>query len=103
LSGANMPAYFECAFQEYTAGRVSRIRTLRPLSDATSGLTVTLDARARLGDASGAKSSAQIMTSGLMPVRSAGRYIAPRLDYAAGSAWTYAQGVELDVATGGGR
>jgi len=103
LSGANMAAWFQCPFAEYYPGRRSRIRSCRPLGDAVSGLTLTLDGRARLGDASGAVSRTELTSSGRMPARMNARYVAPRLDFAADAVWGFQQGLELDVSPGEGR
>lgn len=103
LSGDNMPAYFTCPFQEYVQGGVARLRTVRPLSDVLDGITVTLDSRARLGDPAYTSTASTLTGTGLMPVRSSGRYIAPRIDLADSATWTYLQGIELDVSSGGAR
>jgi hypothetical protein len=103
LSGANMAAYFTCAFQELAPGLRARVKKVRPLGDAAAGLTVTLDCRARLGDAAGTKAFGTMTASGLIPVRANARYIAPRLDVAAGADWTFQQGLEFDIASGGAR
>ena len=100
LTGANMAAYFATPFQEYASGSRARVRTVRPLGDAVSGLSVTLDARARLGDAVGAKVRSTLQPSGQMPVRSTGRYIAARLDLAESAGWTFQQGIELEFEAG---
>lgn len=103
LSGANMAASFTCPFQEMVPGYRTRVKKVRPLGDATSGLSVAFDCRARLGDAASATAFGTLMPSGLIPVRANARYIAPRLDFAAGAVWSYQQGLELDVASGGAR
>ena len=103
LSGSNMAAYFACPFQEYAEGRVARLRSVRPLTNAISGVSVSLDARARIGDGAGAKTQSTLTQSGFIPVRSAARYIAPRLDFVDSAAWSYVQGLEVDVSAGGGR
>lgn len=103
LSGANMAAYFTCAFQEYMPGRRARVKTSRVLGDATAGVTITLDSRRMIGNGPSTTSRATIQPSGAMPVRANARYIAPRLDFAAGAAWTFQSGVQLEVEDGGGR
>jgi hypothetical protein len=100
FSGSNMAAWFSCPLQEYSQGRTSRVRMARPIGDAVSGVTVTLDARQRLGDAAGSASRAVLNASGQMPVRASGRYIGARMDFAAGAGWAYNQGVEFDIAAG---
>lgn len=103
LSGSNMAAWFSGAFQEITRGRQSRIRFARPIGDAVSGVTITLSTRARLGDGSAATARGTLNASGQIPVRAAGRYVATRIDYAAGAVWSYQQGAEFDVSPGAQR
>lgn len=100
LSGANAAAWFQAPFLEYVPGLSARVRATRPVGDAISGLTVTLDGRARLGDPAETSARSTLNASGLMPVRMNKRYIAPRLDFAAGAVWTFAQGVQLEVEPG---
>lgn len=100
LSGVNMPAWFQSPFAEYIPGLSTRVRKVRPLTDAIDGVTVTLDGRARLGDPLAPVSWSNLTSSGLMPVRMNKRYIAPRFDFAAGASWKYAQGIQLDVEPG---
>jgi hypothetical protein len=103
LSGDNMAAYFELPFQELTPGAATRVRNSRPIGDAVSGLTLTLDARARLGDAATIKTSGAMTVSGQMPIRANARYIAPRLDCSAGAVWTFNQGIDFEIAAGNRR
>lgn len=103
LSGANMAAWFQCPFAEYIPGLSARVRNSRPLTDGISGISITLDGRARLGDAQGISTRATLTASGQMPVRMNKRYIAPRLDLAAGVPWTYMQGLSLEVEPGNAR
>ena len=103
LSGDNMAAYFALPFQELTPGSATRVRNSRPIGDAVSGLTLTLDARARLGDAATIKTSGAMTVSGQMPIRANARYIAPRLDCAAGAVWTFNQGIDFEIAAGNRR
>lgn len=103
LSGANQAASFQTAFVEMVSGRQSRMRWSRPLTDALDGLTVTLDCRQRLGDASSLTSYSTINTAGDMAVRAAGRYVATDLSFAAGADWSYCQGIEHQFEQGFGR
>jgi len=101
--GDRLEATFEYSFNELSPGRVARVRTIRPVTDATDGHTITLDCRARLGDAENIKTASAIRTSGIMPVRGAGRYIRPSWTIAAATSWSYAQGLELELEAGGER
>jgi hypothetical protein len=103
LTGANMAAYFASPFQEYIPGRRTRIRNARPIGDAISGITVTLDCRRMLGAGPATTARSTLQPSGLVPVRANARYIAPRLDFAEGASWTFQQGVSFVAEDGGGR
>jgi hypothetical protein len=103
LTGDNAAAWFVCAYQEYNPGRRARVRNVRILSDATAGVGIELDCRRLIGAADSTKTTAELEPSGLMPIRANARYIAPRLDYAQGAVWTFAQGLTLAVEDGGAR
>lgn len=103
FSGATLKAAFQLGFGEYSKGRTSRFRSIRPVTDCIAGNAVTLDVRARMGDAANPKVAGALRASGVMPVRATGRYTKARWEIAAGSVWNYAQGLELEVEAGGGR
>lgn len=103
LTGDNMAAHFATPHIEYSDGRQTRLRLIRPITDATDGLSVVMNARQRLGDLTGLATRSTLMPSGDMPVRTVGRYISMSLDIAAGTDWRYVQGVEPTYAVGGGR
>jgi hypothetical protein len=103
LTGSNMAAYFKMPYQEFNQGRRSRISNSRPIGDCTSGLTLTLAGRLRLGDSDTTVTRSTLTASGRMPTRINNYFIAPRVDYAEGAAWTYVSGHEFDVSLGGGR
>lgn len=102
LNGANMAATLRLANVEPTPGRRSRVRTLRPVSDATNA-TATINARMRAGDAEGVVSASTMRGSGRMPIRSNGRYNDVTITIPAGEAWSYIQGVELEFEAGDNR
>lgn len=101
LSGLNLLASFATGFSDY--GKVSRFRSVRPVTDAVAGITLTLDCRARLGDAANARTVSELRPSGAMPVRASGRHSKARLQVAAGTVWSYIQGVEMEMEAGGER
>lgn len=103
LSGANLEASFGLPYLELAQGRTARVRTARPLTDATSGLELTLYYGQRLGDAPHGVIYTDLRDNGDMPVRVAGRYIRPELKVAAGSLWSYALGCEFEFEAGGRR
>jgi hypothetical protein len=102
LVGDNLRATVQLKNVEPSPGRRSRIRNLRPITDATS-LTATVDARQRLGDAESVESAASLRDSGRMPIRSNGRYCDITLSIPEDEDWTFIQGVELEFEGGGAR
>jgi len=102
LSGSNLKATFREAPQEPFAGRRARISRVRPQTDAVSGVTLSLTYSQRLGDTQVTDTYTDLRMSGDMPVRTAGRYITPALEIAAGTVWTYAQGIDYAGIEAGG-
>lgn len=103
LTGDNLAATFETPFIELANSRTARLKFVRPVTDAIEGLTLTADSRQRLGDASNGETFTALHASGDMPVRIAARSAKLTLDIAAGTAWDYAQGLELEFMVGGRR
>lgn len=103
LSGANMAARFVTPYQELIAGRRTRLRFVRPISDVNRNLTLTLECRQMLGGSPSTSSYSSLNGSGDFPVRAEGRYVRTTFDYAAGATWTYVQGVEHTGVPGGSR
>jgi hypothetical protein len=62
-----------------------------------------MGSRSRLGDALPEVDYTYLSDNGEMPIRECGRYVRPTLDIAAGTAWSYVQGIDVDVARGGWR
>ena len=83
-------------------GRNARIRRARLDSDATDGVTLTVDYSARLGDSQFTVSTTTLTTQGYMPIRATGRFIQMKVTLTTSATWTYAQGLALDLAPGGG-
>lgn len=103
FSGENMAASIMGRDVEMLGGRDARIRRVRPMTDATSGVTVRLDARQRLGDAARRGDFTTLQASGEMPVRARGRFVTAKVSIAADEPWTYLQGIDATVAAGGSR
>jgi hypothetical protein len=101
--GDALEATFDFSFSELTKGRYSRISSVRPVGDVTDGLTLSLDARARLGDAENVTTATDLRTSGIMPIRTSGRYLKPELTIAAGTDWSYISALEFEYEAGGER
>lgn len=102
LSGDSLPAEFWYGFEQLGSGR-SRIRGVRPITDATANITVSFETRQQLGGASIIKSTTSMLASSFMPVRASGRYIAPRVSYDAAADWSYLRGLEVEYFEAGTR
>jgi hypothetical protein len=103
LSGTPMAATLETGDLEIAPGRDARLASIRPLTDATSGLTVSIKSRARLGDTGITNSYTSLTASGDMPVRDSGRYMRFTMSTAAGTTWNYAEGYDLTPKRGAKR
>lgn len=103
FSGANMAADLELGDRELVPGREARVNAVRPITDAVAGLTVTAEARQRLGDAATATEYSYLSDSGSVPMRESGRFVRLGLEIEAGADWSYAQGMDVVRAAGGRR
>jgi len=103
FSGDNMEARMVGRSLELVEGRDARVRRVRPMSDATGGMTIRLDARQRLGDVARRSDASTLMASGEMPVRSRGRFVKAILSIVAGQAWSYVRGIDSTLEVGGRR
>lgn len=103
FSGENMSAVITGRDMEMVEGRDARIRRIRPMTDATGGITVRLGARQRLGDAAISRDFTTLQASGEMPVRSRGRFVRAKVSIATGQPFTYLQGVDATLSAGGSR
>lgn len=101
LTGGYLAAEIMIAPSEYAEGRRVRIRNARVLSDAVGG-SVTVDARARSGDAPTAVVSSSIRDNGNVPLRANGKYIGLTVAMPT-TTWSYATGVEVEFQPEGKR
>ena len=99
FSGTPMAATFTGHDIVIFEGRRANLRFIRPDIDATSGVSCTIGAKQRLGDALSNVSASALVTSGEMPVRVSGRYLRPSWGIAAVTTWTEAKGAEYIEAT----
>ena len=102
FAGANLEASICVSNAEPSPTRRSRIRTLRPVTDATNA-TATINAKARAGDAESVVSTASMRSNGRMPCRANGRYNDITMTIPAGETWSYIQGVEVEFEPGDNR
>lgn len=103
LSGSNLAVTFKTAFNELVPGARARPYRLRLVGDAVSGVTVTVDARMRLGDSASTVAASTMQTNGDIPLRANGRYLTFETVIAAATTWTFAQGLEVEFGNGGNR
>jgi hypothetical protein len=103
LLGPNMAASWTTGDFELAKSREAQLRWIRPDTDASAGLTLSVSCRNRLSDAVTTTDYTYLSDNGDMPVRERGRYTRLTLSIAAGTVWTYAQGFEPDVAPGARR
>lgn len=101
LTGATLQADFEMSLTEIIPGRRSLVRGVTPSTDAVDGVTLSLAARQRIGVTPVTATASNILSNGNMPIRTAGRHIQPSLTIAAGTDWTFAQGIEVECSPGG--
>ena len=101
LTGANLAARLDMGFQEFTPNHRTRVRKVRPIADITGGMTVVINAKARLGDADSIETASTLTQSGVVPIRAAGRYVSTSLRISAGQTWKYIHGFELECEAGG--
>jgi len=78
----------------------SRIRSIRPLTDAT-GTAVTVAGANRRGEAMAETRYAQARANGAFRCRENWNLTLVTLSIPAGASWTYAQGYDADAVAGG--
>lgn len=103
LTGSNLAARIDQGFVPLAGGSRARLQHLDPIGDMVDGVTLVVDARARLGDAENLTTEAELRNSGSVPIRCNGRYIAPSWRIAAGTIWSYFQSYRIAFAGGGER
>jgi len=103
LAGDNLAATLTMGWQALADPLVARVRAVTPMSDATTGVTIKVDARQQMGGPLGIVTSGGMQSSGRVPVRARGKYMAFTMTVAAGTRWTYSQGLDVDFDGGGVR
>jgi len=103
LESTSMAATITGPIVEYIDGREGRIRYLHPICDATSGISITVNSLATLGATPVASAASALNARGDMHVRSRGRYHQITQQIAAGTTWSYSEGVDVDLEAGGAR
>lgn len=103
LSGPALEATLTFGWITPADPKVARMRAVWPLSDATNGVSVSIDARQQMGGPEGVVTSGDMQASGRAPLRCRGKYLAISVVHAAGSQWSYSQGIDLEFEPGGVR
>jgi hypothetical protein len=103
MTGPSLAAKFVTASNEIVKGRYVRPFNAVPITDCTNGLTLTVDARRRLGDNEGLTTKTELRASGHMPIRCQGKYLRFGLETAPGAVWSYLQGLDVEYGLGGAR
>ncbi len=103
FSGENMEANITGRHVEMSEGRDTHVRRVRPMTDATSGITLRLDTRQKLGDPGRRRDFTTLQPSGEMPVRARGRFVTAKFSIAIDKVWTYLQGIDASGRSVGGR
>lgn len=100
-SSQTLDATIQLPWLEMFSGRTARVRRARLASDATAGVTLSMDGIARLGDPPVSVQAMTVMPTGHIPIRIFARYLRPRIEIASGAAWNYAKGLDFEAAVGG--
>ena len=95
LTGENLAATLEQPHIELIEGRTSRVTRIRPITDATDGLSVGVIAKQRLGDSRATETFGDLEASGDIGIRTAGRTHKFTTTIAAGAIWSYIQGLSI--------
>jgi hypothetical protein len=102
LSGTNLEATIRQNNIELTPGRRSRVRSVRPITDALNA-SVGINAKMKAGDGESIRTTSEMRSNGKMPIRANGRYLDNILTIPAGETWSYVQGCEYEFEPGDGR
>ncbi len=97
--GANLEATIDTGAQALDGRRVF-VRGMRPITDAATVFGAVLTAE-RWPDAAVATAESAMDARGLIPLRASTRYARGRIRIPAGTAWSFARGVEPDFAPEG--
>lgn len=84
-------------------GNRLRLRAVWPEIDATSGVSVSVEARQRMGDSVDSITSGEMQSSGRVPLRASGKYFTPTFTVAAGTDWALFTGYRLEATEAGVR
>jgi hypothetical protein len=103
LTGLPRAAQWTLGDLELAKGREAQVSWVRPDTDASSGLTLSISCRSKLRDPVVFTNYGTLASNGDMPVRERGRYFRMTLSIDAGTSWTYALGLDPEVSRGARR
>lgn len=103
FAGDNKEAVIAGRMMELVEGVDAHLTRLRPMTDATAGITARIETTQRLGDLPVRRDYMALRDSGEMPVRTRGRFVKTWLTVAEGQDWTYIQGADVTLRAGGRR
>lgn len=102
FTGDNLAATVDTAEAELTPGARAFVSAIRPIVDSAA-ITVQIAGRERQADAVSFGAASGLNVQGICPVRSSAHFHRARVSIAAGSAWSHAQGIEVDAVPAGRR
>jgi hypothetical protein len=102
FSGANLEATLDSAEQGLDGGRRMRVKGFRPITDAAA-CTGAVGARENVQSAVAYSVAQPVNGKGLCPANVSTRLARARIDIPAGTAWSFASGVEPDFTQEGKR
>jgi hypothetical protein len=100
LSGSAMAAVLIDGRKELVPGYKSRIKAVRPLADIPAA-TVTMSLSDNLAGTETSTAHTSRSAGGIYRMRESANLSRVRLDVAAGTAWSYCQGYDIDAVQGG--
>jgi hypothetical protein len=100
LTGSPMAATFKDGLKELVPGRRSRIRSVRPLTDAAS-LTLTIGAADKLSGTVTETAYTTPTSGGIYRTRVSAAFTQNKVTIPAGTSWTYHMGLDVDAVDGG--
>ena len=100
LNGANLAATFEDVRRELFEGSRARVRSVRPLTNASTA-TVTVSGANSLSDDMTATAYTNRTSDGIYRTRESWNLTKVKVEIPAGAAWSYAQGYDIEAVPGG--
>lgn len=101
FSGTAMDAEFITSEIQFTPGRTSHVKALRPIIDGTATVTASINGRLRMADTNIFDTDVSMNYEGVCPVRNSNRY--HRIKVNTEGDFKFAQGVGVDLARRGKR